>query len=75
MRVSVLIGRVKGGEWECLALPDKDIEAQKAQVKQLINAGGVVGEGRKQKQLVELMRLEKYAKRVRFSPALDAPVV
>lgn len=72
MRVSVVIGKLKSGAWEVLALPDKQIEDQKSLVKGVINTNGTLGEGRKGKAYVEVLRFEKYVKRVRFS---DKPVV
>ncbi len=66
MRVSVVVGRTSAGGWDVLAMPDKHIEDQKQLVKAAMLSGGRIGEGRKGKQYVELMRFEKYAKRVRF---------
>jgi hypothetical protein len=74
MRVSVVIGKLKSGAWEVLALPDKQIEDQKTLVKSVINTNGLLGEGRKGKSFVEVLRFEKYVKRARFSEKV-APVV
>lgn len=69
MRVSVVIGKVRSGNWEVLALPDVQIEAQKQLVKGLILSGGVQGEGRKARAFEEVLRFDSYTKRARFSGA------
>ena len=67
MRVSVLIGKVRGGDWEVLALPDQQIEDQKKLFKGLALSGGVQGSGRKAKAYEEVLRFDSYVKRARFS--------
>jgi hypothetical protein len=67
MRVSVVIGKVRSGNWEVLALPDQQIEAQKQLVKGLILTGGMLGEGRKARAFDEVLRFDSYTKRARFS--------
>jgi hypothetical protein len=67
MRVSVVIGKVRSGNWEVLALPDQQIEAQKQLVKGLILSGGVLGDGRKARAFEEVLRFDSYTKRARFS--------
>jgi hypothetical protein len=67
MRVSVVIGKVRSGNWEVLALPDQQIEAQKQLVKGLILSDGVLGDGRKARSFEEVLRFDSYTKRARFS--------
>ena len=74
MRVSVVIGQLKSGAWEPLAMPDKDIEGQKALVKSLILSSGKLGSGRSAKSYKQVLRFDSYAKRLRFDdPVVTAP--
>ncbi len=74
MRVSVVIGQTRGGSWEALAMPDKDIESQKALVKTLISAGGKMGAGKSAKSFRQVLRFDSYVKRLRFDD-VPPPVV
>ncbi|GEM_PF-2877492 len=74
MRVSVVIGQTRSGGWEALALPDKDIEGQKALVKSLIAGRGRIGLGRGAKAYKQVLRFDSYTKRARFDEVMPAPV-
>lgn len=74
MRVSVVLGQLKNGSWEPVAMPDKDIEAQKALVKSLILSGGKLGTGRSAKMFSQVLRFDSYTKRCRFEDVPLPPV-
>ena len=74
MRRAVLIGESDAG-WETIALPDKEVQDQKAIFKSLRVTGGKMGKGKGAKQYKHVIFFDRYAKRVSFRHIEDKPVI
>lgn len=66
MRVAVTIGKFSDGSFKPLALPDKDVVEQRAMVREIITAGGVIGKGKDKKKLVEVLYFDKVERSKKF---------
>lgn len=68
MKVGVTIGETMDGKWETLALPDKQVQAQRAAFKALQIADGALKVGKTVKQYKKIYFFDRAAKHVKCDP-------
>jgi len=66
MKLGVLVGEDMNGRWHPVALPDKAVQDQRAAMKAIKAANGVVEIGKKSVQLKRAIFFDAYTRRAFF---------